>query len=73
LECGILNKEVKGAGDYKLNYNTVYAIELNITTFISEWNRDVKIMLEEAGFFGENGFRYVNNRQTKIIEIPFIK
>ena len=64
---------VKGAGDYKLNYNTVYAIELNITTFISEWNRDIKIMLEEAGFFGENGFRYVNNRQTKIIEIPFIK
>lgn len=64
---------VKGAGDYKLNYNTVYAIELNITTFISEWNRDIKIMLEEAGFFGEKGFRYVNNRQTKIIEIPFIK
>jgi Xaa-Pro aminopeptidase len=64
---------VKGGGDYKLNFNTVYAIELNITTFISEWNRDIKIMLEEAGFFGENGFRYVNNRQTKIIEIPFIK
>ena len=64
---------VKGAGDYNLNYNTVYAIELNITTFISEWNRDIKIMLEEAGFFGKKGFRYVNNRQTKIIEIPFIK
>jgi len=29
-------------------------------------------MLEEAGFFGNEGFRYVNNRQTKIIEIPFI-
>ena len=63
---------VIGAGDYPLNYNTVYAIELNITTFITEWNRDIKIMLEEAGFFGENGFRYVNNRQTNIIEIPFI-
>ena len=63
---------VIGAGDYPLNYNTVYAIELNITTFITEWNRDIKIMLEEAGFFGKNGFRYVNNRQTKIIEIPFI-
>ena len=63
---------VIGAGDYPLNYNTVYAIELNITTFIKEWNRDIKIMLEEAGFFGKNGFRYVNNRQTKIIEIPFI-
>ena len=63
---------VIGAGDYPLNYNTVYAIELNITTFVTEWNRDIKIMLEEAGFFGENGFRYVNNRQTNIIEIPFI-
>ena len=63
---------VIGAGDYPLNYNTVYAIELNITTFITEWNRDIKIMLEEAGFFGENRFRYVNNRQTNIIEIPFI-
>ena len=63
---------VPGAGDYPLNYNTVYAIELNITIFISEWNRDIKIMLEEAGFFGNKGFRYVNNRQTKIIEIPFI-
>ena len=63
---------VIGAGDYPLNYNTVYAIELNITTFIKEWNRDIKIMLEEAGFFGKNGFRYVNNRQTNIIEIPFI-
>ena len=65
-------KGVIGAGDYPLNYNTVYAIELNVTTFVTEWNRDIKIMLEEAGFFGKNGFRYVNNRQTKIIEIPFI-
>ena len=63
---------VIGAGDYPLNHNTVYAIELNVTTFITEWNRDIKIMLEEAGFFGKNGFRYVNNRQTNIIEIPFI-
>ena len=63
---------VPGVGDYPLNYNTVYAIELNITSFIPEWNRDIKIMLEEAGFFGEKGFRYVNNRQTKIIKIPFI-
>jgi Xaa-Pro aminopeptidase len=63
---------VPGAGDYPLNYNTVYAIELNVTSYIPQWNRDIKIMLEEAGFFGNEGFRYVNNRQTKIIEIPFI-
>jgi len=30
-------------------------------------------MLEEPGFFGENGFRYVNGRQTKLLTIPRIK
>ena len=64
---------VPGAGDYPLNYKTVYAIELNITTYISEWKRDIKIMLEEAGYYSEEGFRYINSRQTKILEIPFIK
>jgi Xaa-Pro aminopeptidase len=53
-------------GDYPLHINTVYAIELNNTAFIKEWDKDVRIMLEEAGFFGENGFRYVNKRQEAI-------
>lgn len=53
-------------GDYPLHYNTVYAIELNTTVFIEEWNKDIRIMLEEAGFFGANGFRYVNGRQEAI-------
>ena len=57
---------VKGNGDYPLNYNTVYAIELNNTSFIKEWGLDIRIMLEEAGFYGVNGFKYVNGRQTKI-------
>ncbi len=57
---------VVGTGDYPLNYNTVYAIELNNTSFIKEWNRDIRIMLEEAGFFDENGHSYVNGRQTGI-------
>ena len=57
---------VTGAGDYPLNYNTVYAIELNNTTFIEEWGRDIRIMLEEAGFFGYDGRKYVNGRQTSI-------
>jgi hypothetical protein len=26
-------------------------------------------MLEEAGFYGKNGFRYVNGRETEIILI----
>ena len=57
---------VEGTGDYPLNVNTVYAIELNNTSFIKEWGRDIRIMLEEAGFFGEKGHSYVNGRQTKI-------
>ncbi|WP_439152424.1 M24 family metallopeptidase [Winogradskyella sp.] len=57
-------------GDYPLHKNTVYAIELNTTVNIPEWKRDIRIMLEEAGFWGENGFRYVNGRQTKLLTIP---
>ena len=60
---------VKGNGDYPLHKNTVYAIELNITTYSKEWSRDIRIMLEEAGYFGEEGFRYVNQRQTEIRSI----
>ena len=53
-------------GDYPLQLNTAYAIELNTTVTIDEWNKDIRIMLEEAGFFGPDGFRYVNGRQEKI-------
>jgi len=60
---------VKGNGDYPLHKNTVYAIELNIISYIKEWSRDIRIMLEEAGYFGEEGFRYVNQRQTEIRSI----
>ncbi|MFH6604109.1 M24 family metallopeptidase [Maribacter algicola] len=56
--------------NYPLNPNTVYAIELNTTVNIREWKRDIRIMFEEAGFFGENGFRYVNGRQTELLLIP---
>lgn len=53
-------------GDYPLQKNTAYAIELNTTVFIKEWNKDIRIMLEEAGFFGDDIFEYVNERQTAI-------
>jgi Xaa-Pro aminopeptidase len=53
-------------GDYPLQKNTAYAIELNTTVFIEEWNKDIRIMLEEAGFFGDDVFEYVNERQIAI-------
>ena len=59
--------------NYPLNPNTVYAIELNTTVNIPEWKREIRVMLEEPGFYGENGFRYVNGRQTELLLIPRVK
>jgi len=60
---------VAGTGDYPLHFDTTYAIELNTKVFISQWNKDIRVMLEEAGFFGEKGFRYVNKRQEELLLI----
>ncbi len=60
---------VPGAGDYPLYPRTVYAIELNTTVAIPEWNKDIRIMLEEVGYWGEEGFKYVNGRQTDFLLI----
>jgi len=60
---------VPGTGDYTLYENTVYAIELNTEVEVPEWDKDIRIMLEEAGFWSENGFRYVNGRQNELILI----
>ncbi|MEZ8002152.1 MAG: M24 family metallopeptidase [Patiriisocius sp.] len=58
-------------GDYPLHENTVYAIELNTTVTIKQWKKDIRIMLEEAGYWGANGFRYVNGRQEAIKAITW--
>lgn len=60
---------VVGTGDYPLYENTAYAIELNTTVTIPVWKKDIRIMLEEAGFWGEEGFRYVSGRQEALILI----
>ncbi|MFT5892617.1 MAG: Xaa-Pro aminopeptidase [Dokdonia sp.] len=60
---------VPGTGDYPLYENTAYAIELNTTVTIPAWKKDIRIMLEEAGFWGEDGFRYVSGRQEALMLI----
>ncbi len=57
-------------GDYPMYYNTAYSIELNAAVFIKEWNKEVRIMLEEDGFFDESGFRYIDGRQKELMVIP---
>ena len=60
---------IPGSGEHPLYENTVYAIELNAKVYIKEWEKDIRIMLEEPGYYGTNGFRYVNGRQTNLILI----
>ncbi|MBL0745047.1 M24 family metallopeptidase [Chryseolinea lacunae] len=62
---------VPDTGDYPLHYNTAYSIELNVTTNIAEWKKDIQIKLEEDGFFDDQGkFRYIDGRQKTLIVIP---
>ncbi len=62
---------VPHTGDYPLHFNTAYSIELNVTTSIPEWKKEIQIKLEEDGFFDASGnFRYIDGRQTELIVIP---
>ncbi len=61
---------VPGAGDYPLYANTAYAIELNAAVYIEEWNKEIRIMLEEDAFFDGQSVRYIDGRQTELMTIP---
>jgi hypothetical protein len=56
-------------GDYPMYLNTAYSIELNAATFIKEWDKEVRIMLEEDAYFDETGVHYIDGRQTEFILI----
>ena len=57
-------------GDYPMHYNTAYSIELNASAYINEWKKEIRIQLEEDGYYDENGFRYIDGRQRELILIP---
>ena len=62
---------VPHTGDYTLHTNTAYSIELNVTTQIAEWKKEIQIKLEEDGFFDNGGkFNYIDGRQTELIIVP---
>lgn len=61
---------VPHTGDYPLHYKTAYSIELNASVYVIEWKKEVRIQLEEDGYFDETGFRYIDGRQTELILIP---
>jgi Xaa-Pro aminopeptidase len=57
-------------GDYPLYPNTAYSIELNNTVYLEEWGKDVRIMLEEDGFWDGETFRYIDGRQVELFLVP---
>jgi hypothetical protein len=52
-------------GDYPLHANTAYSIELNAATFVVQWGKEIRIMLEENAFFDGDKVSYMNGRQTE--------
>jgi Xaa-Pro aminopeptidase len=64
---------VPGKGDYPLYPNTAHSIELNAEVFVPEWNRNVRIMLEEDALFDGDKVFYIDGRMTEFYVIPRIK
>lgn len=62
--------DTPGAGDFPMHANTGYAIELNAVVFVKEWNKDVRVMLEEGAYFDGKNVTYYNGRQKSILAIP---
>jgi len=50
-------------GDYPVFPDTAYSIELNAASFIPEWDKEIRIMLEEDAFFDGEQVRYLSGRQ----------
>lgn len=61
---------VPGNGDYPLYPNTAHSIELNAEVHITEWDRTVRIMLEEDAFFNGDSVRYIDGRMQELYLIP---
>ncbi len=61
---------VPGKGDYPLYANTAYSIELNAGVYIEQWDKEIRIMLEEDAYFDGEKIYYIDGRQTEIMTIP---
>jgi len=57
---------VRGSGDYLMQPNTAYSIELNALVDIPEWGSEpLPMKLEEDGFWDGEAFQYIQPRQTE--------
>jgi len=57
---------VPGSGDYAMQPNTAYSIELTAEVNLAEWgDAPMKMKLEQNGFFDGETFSYIQPRQTR--------
>lgn len=57
---------VPGSGDYAMNANTAYSIELTALVDAPEWSSTpLSVKLEEDGFYDGSNFEYIRPRQTE--------
>lgn len=57
---------VPGSGDYAMNANTAYSIELTALVDAPEWSSaPLSVKLEEDGFYDGSKFEYIRPRQTE--------
>jgi hypothetical protein len=62
---------VPGMGEYPINPNTAWSIELASIRAVPEWGgQEVRFALEVDGFFDGRSFRWIDGRQTELHLIP---
>jgi Xaa-Pro aminopeptidase len=62
---------VRGAGDYPVHPDTVYALELAVRLPVPEWGGQcVRMGLEQGIALTRDGVEYLDGRQTELILIP---
>ena len=53
-------------GEYPMHVGTAYSIELSVQAPIPEWGgQEIRVGLEQEGFFSETGVRFIGGRQTE--------
>jgi Xaa-Pro aminopeptidase len=61
---------VPGDGEYPINPNTAYSIELYAETNIPSWGKAVRIRLEEDAYYDGELTWYIDGRQRAFLLIP---
>jgi Xaa-Pro aminopeptidase len=64
---------VPGKGDYPMYPNTAYSIELNTRVFLPQWDKEIRVMMEEDAFFDGDKVEYIDGRATSLMLIPKAK